>query len=354
MYSEITDASWFDWNPKLIADLVALLNKQERFHESETLLSTAVTNLKSNERDFALFLCNLAESNSKQGSAQGFKEACLRLREVLQTSSSVYVKTQAYKSMVSGLCNMDQPNDAETVIEEMRLEKLKPGVFEYKSVLYGYGRLGLFDDMNRIVHRMETEGHRVDTVCSNMVLSSYGAHDALPQMGSWLQRLKDFNVPLSLRTYNTVLNSCPTVTSMLKDLNSCPLSVSEVLTFLNEDEVVLVRALTQSSVLHEAMEWSSLEGKLDLHGMHLSSAYLIMMQWMDEIKVRFSGEKCVVPAEIVVVSGSGKHSSVRGESPVKALVKKMMVRTGSPMRIDRKNVGCFIAKGKTVKEWFCQ
>ncbi|CDY71477.1 BnaAnng37590D, partial [Brassica napus] len=354
LYSEITQASWFDWNPKLIADLVALLNKLERLQESETLLSTTLTNLKSNERDLALFLCSLAESNSKQGSAQGFNQACLRLREILQTSSSVYLKTQAYKSMVSGLCNMDQPNDAETVIEEMRLEKLKPGVFEYKSVLYGYGRLGLFDDMNRIVHRMETEGHRVDTVCSNMVLSSYGAHDALPQMGSWLQRLKDFNVPLSLRTYNTVLNSCPNITSLLKDLNSCPLSVSELLTFLNEDEVVLVRVLTQSSVLHEAMEWSSLEGKLDLHGMHLSSAYLIMMQWMDEIKVRFSGDKCVVPAEIIVVSGSGKHSSVRGESPVKALVKKMMVRTGSPMRIDRKNVGCFIAKGKTVKEWLCQ
>lgn len=355
LYSEITQASWFDWNPKLIADLVALLNKQERFDESETLLSTAASKLKSNERDFALFLCNLAESNSRQGSAQGFNQACVRLREILQRTSSVYVKTQAYKSMVSGLCNMDQPNDAETVIEEMRVQKLKPGVFEYKSVLYCYGRLGLFDDMNRVVNMMETEGHRVDTVCSNMVLSSYGAHDALPQMGSWLRKLKDFNVPLSLRTYNTVLNSCPTFTSLLKDLNTCPLSVSELLTFLNEDEVTLVRELTRSSVLDEAMvEWSSLEGKLDLHGMHLSSSYLLMMQWMDEIKARFSEEECVVPAEIVVVSGSGKHSSVRGESPVKALVKKIMVRTGSPMRIDRKNVGCFIAKGKTVKEWLCQ
>ncbi|XP_006297442.2 pentatricopeptide repeat-containing protein At2g17033 isoform X1 [Capsella rubella] len=355
LYLEITEASWFDWNPKLIGELVSLLNKQERFVESETLLSTAVSRLESNERDFALFLCNLVESNSKQGSIQGFSDACSRLREIIQRSSSVYVKTQAYKSMVSGLCNMDQPLDAERVIEEMRMETIKPGLFEYKSVLYGYGRLGLFDDMNRIVHRMETQGHKIDTVCSNMVLSSYGAHDALPQMGSWLQKLKGYNVPLSIRTYNSVLNSCPTIISLLKDLDSCPLSLSELLPILNEDEALLVRELTQSLVLDEAIEWNAVEGKLDLHGMHLSASYLIMLQWMDETRLRFSEDKkCVVPAEIVVVSGSGKHSNVRGESPVKAMVKKIMVRTKSPMRIDRKNVGSFIAKGKNVKEWLCK
>lgn len=354
LYSEITEASWFDWNPKLIADLVALLNKQERFVESETLLSSAVSRLKSNERDFALFLCNLVDSNSKQGSIQGFNEAYSHLREITRRSSSVYVKTQGYKPMVSGLCNMDQPHDAERVIEEMRMETIKPGLFEYKSVLYGYGRLGLFDDMNRVVQRMETEGHRIDTVCSNMVLSSYGTHNALPQMGSWLQKLKDLKVPLSIRTYNSVLNSCPTIISLLKDLDNCPLSLNELLTFLNEDEALLVQELTKSSVLDEAIEWNAVEGKLDLHGMHLSASYLIMLQWMDEIRFRFSEEKCVIPSEIVVVSGSGKHSNVRGESPVKALVKKIMVRTRSPMRIDRKNIGSFIAKGKTVKEWLCK
>ncbi|EFH60293.1 predicted protein [Arabidopsis lyrata subsp. lyrata] len=56
--------------------------------------------------------------------------------------------------------------------------------------------------------------------------------------------------------------------------------------------------------------------------MHLSSSYLILLQWMNEIRLRFSEEKCVIPAEIVVVSGSGKHSNVRGESLVKSLVKK--------------------------------
>ncbi|KAL4289260.1 hypothetical protein AHAS_Ahas19G0368400 [Arachis hypogaea] len=49
----------------------------------------------------------------------------------------------------------------------------------------------------------------------------------------------------------------------------------------------------------------------------------------------------------------GKHSNVRGESPVKVLVKKMMVNMGSPLRIDRKNNGCLVAKGRAVKNWLC-
>ncbi|XP_010548125.1 PREDICTED: pentatricopeptide repeat-containing protein At2g17033 [Tarenaya hassleriana] len=354
LYSEIAEAPWFDWNPKLVADLVALLNKQEQFPESESLLSAAVSRLKPNERGLALFHCNLVESNSKQGSTRGFNDSYSCLREIIQRSSSVYVKSQGYKSIVSGLCNMDRPYDAERVLAEMKTEGIKPELFEYRSVLYGYGRLGLFFDMNRTVHEMESDGHKIDTVCSNMVLSSYGARDALPEMGSWLQKLKGFGIPLSIRTYNSVLNSCPTITSLLKDLDSCPVSLSELTGLLNEDEMLLTRELVQSSVLDEAMEWNALEGKLDLHGMHLSSSYLIMMQWMDKVRIRFEEGKHVIPVEIVIVSGSGKHSNVRGESPVKALVKKIMVRTGSPMRIDRKNIGSFIAKGKAVKEWLCQ
>ncbi|EOA12061.1 hypothetical protein CARUB_v100079691mg, partial [Capsella rubella] len=48
-------------------------------------------------------------------------------------------------------------------------------------------------------------------------------------------------------------------------LDSCPLSLSELLPILNEDEALLVRELTQSLVLDEAIEWNAVEGKLDLH-----------------------------------------------------------------------------------------
>ncbi|KAJ0077185.1 hypothetical protein Patl1_35865 [Pistacia atlantica] len=141
--------------------------------------------------------------------------------------------------------------------------------------------------------------------------------------------------------------------SMLQDLNDFPVSITELTGSLNGDEVLLVEELVESCVLNEAMEWNSMEVKLDLHGMHLGSAYLITLQWMEEMRFRFSDGNYAIPAEVTVVCGLGKHSSVRGESPVKAMVKKMVIRTNCPLRIDRNNIGCFVGKGHVVKNWLC-
>ncbi|PON57217.1 Smr domain containing protein [Parasponia andersonii] len=358
LYSRIKEASWFEFNPKLVAALAALLDKQGRYRESEALISEAVSKLGHRQRELARFYCNLVESHSKQSSNHGFDSSYTLLYQLLRNSSSAYVKRRAFESMVGGLCTMDRPVEAESLMEEMRVEGLKPWVFEFRSVIYGYGRLGLLREMLRIVHQMENEGLVIDTICSNMVLSSYGAHNELPQMVSWLRKMKTSTIPFSIRTYNSVLNSCPTITAMLQDLkkNDIPLSMGKLNAILEADEARLVQELVGSRVLEDAMVWDSLEVKLDLHGMHLGSAYLIFLQWMEEMQNRFKFNddgKLVVPAEVVVICGSGKHSTLRGVSPVKTMIKEMMLRMRSPMKIDRKNAGCFIAKGRSVKDWLC-
>ncbi|KAL5856185.1 hypothetical protein ACOSQ3_006019 [Xanthoceras sorbifolium] len=352
LYTRISEESWFQWNPKLVAELVALLDKQGRYEETEALISETVLKLKFRERELVLFYGNLIDSFCKHNSKRGFDDVFSRLSEFMRSSSSVYVKRQACKSLVGGLCEMGLPEEAEKMMEEMRIQGLKPSSFELRCVVFGYGRLGLFEEMERCVNKIESE--EVDTVCSNMVLSCYGAHYAVSRMVLWLKKMRASGIPFSIRTYNSVLNSCSSIMSMLQDTNSdgFPLSVRELMERLNEDEeVLLVRELVASSVLDEAMEWGSGEAKLDLHGMHLGSAYLVMLQWMEEMRCRFSDRKSPIPAEITVVCGSGKHSTVRGESPVKAMVKKMMIRTHSPLRIDRKNTGCFVAKGHVVRDW---
>ncbi|KAF5745780.1 pentatricopeptide repeat-containing protein [Tripterygium wilfordii] len=354
LYYRITEASWFNWNPKLMADLIALLDKRGRHKECETLMIEATSKLSSRERELAMFYCNLMDSLSKQKSERGFDDCYDRLYRIVCDSCSVYVKRQGYKSMIGGLCERGEPKGAQNLIEEMRMKGIKPSLFEFRSVLYAYGRLGLFADMQRSIDEIENEGFKIDTVCSNMVLSSYGAHDELPRMVSWLQKMRTSGIQMSTRTYNTTLNSCPTLTRMLQGSNDFPVSITELVEILSESEVLLVKELACSSVLEEAMEWDSMEAKLDLHGMHLGSAYLIMLQWMEEMRRRLGGGEFVVPAGITVVCGSGKHSSARGESPIKIMVKKMMIQTKSPMRIDRKNIGCFVAKGKAVKDWLFQ
>lgn len=337
----------------MVAALVALLDKQGLHSQSEALISETISKLGTRERELALFHCQLVESHSKISSKRGFDSAYNFLYQLVQNSSSVYVKRRAFESMVSGLCAMDRPREAEDLIEEMRVKGVKPSVFEFRSVVYGYGRLGLFEEMLKIVDQMAKQGFGNDTICSNMVLSSYGAHNELAAMVVWLRKMKESSIPFSTRTYNSVLNSCPGIMAMLQEPKGAPCSVEELNGILDGEEALVVKELVGSAVVDEAMVWDSSEAKLDLHGMHLGAAYLVMLEWFEAMRYRFDCGKYVVPAEVVIVCGLGKHSSVRGESPVKDLVKEMMHRMESPMRIDRKNVGCFIAKGRAVKDWLC-
>ncbi|KAK6946476.1 Pentatricopeptide repeat [Dillenia turbinata] len=355
IYSTISEANWFIWNPKLVSELVALLFKQSKFNEAETLIYETEQKLGLRDRELAFFYCNLIESHSKHKSAQGVHESSTRLKELLLNSNSVYLKRKAYGSMISGYCAIDLPYQAEELMEEMKNLGIKPSEFEFRNLIHGFGKLGFFEDMERIVREFENSGFEVDTVCSNMILSSYGIHNDLAKMNSWLLKMKDLEIPINIRTYNSVLNSCPTIISLISNPKNIPTpnSIKELAGNLGKEEAMLIENLVGSSVLGEAMEWNPKECKLDLHGMHLSSAYLVMLEWIQEMTSRICDGQDVIPMEIIVVCGSGKHSQIRGESPVKSLVKEMMRSMKSPMRIDRKNVGCFVAKGKAVKDWLC-
>ncbi|KHN11512.1 Pentatricopeptide repeat-containing protein [Glycine soja] len=338
LYTGISQAPWFSWNPTTVAKLVALLHSLGH---------------QSRQRDLVLFYGKLIDSHSKRNSHTAFDAAFGYLHNLVRTSSSLHVKRRAYQYMVSGLCLMDRPREAEDLVLG-----LQPSGFEYKSIVYGYGRLGLFNDMNRVVDEMERNGFAVDTVCYNMVLSTYGIHGEHVEMVRWLRRMSNSGVPFSVRTYNSVSNSCPSITRMTRDLSKLALlSISELKEGLEGGEGMVVRELLllgSCGILEEVMVWDSSEVKLDLHGFHLASAYLIVLLWLEEMGRRLNDSNYGVPAEFTVVCGLGKHSSVRGESPVRVLVQKMMVKMGSPLKVDRKNNGCFIAKGKAVKNWLSQ
>ncbi|KAJ4851542.1 hypothetical protein Tsubulata_019456 [Turnera subulata] len=354
LYLKITEAPWFVWNPTLVAQVAACLDRQCQDKESARLLSECISKLQPKERELALFYRDLIDSQSRHGSARGFEESCARLRQLVCDSSSVYVKRQGYRGMISGLCEVGKPGEAEELMREMTRVGIKASMFEFRCVLHGYGRLGWLKEMQRIIDEMLSEGVEVDSAFSNMILSSYGAHSALPEMVVWLRKMKSLGIPLSIRSYYSVLSSCPAILSLVQNNSKedgLPISLGELMKVLGEDEAMLVEGLVGSSVLNEVMEWDALEGRLDLHGMDLGSAYLIMLQWMEELRSIFGNGSNVVPAEIRVVCGWGKHSRERGKSPLKRMVKEIMVRTGSPMRIDRENLGCFVAKGKVVRDW---
>ncbi|CAH1423441.1 unnamed protein product [Lactuca virosa] len=355
LYYEINKASWFNWNAKLIADVIASLYNHQRFNEAQTLISEVETKLGSKERDICNFYCNLMDSHSKHQSKQGILDSYERIKQLPSHSSSIYLKKRSYESIIGCLSVINLPNQAESLMVEMKNKGLKASIFEYRSISYAYGRLGLFEDMKRVIGLMENEGFELDLIMSNMVLSSLGLHNELVEMASWLKRMKRSKILFSIRTYNSVLNHCPTIMSIVEHPKEIkPNSLEELLKNLKDDESSVIQELVDPLVLGESMELTSLELKLDLHGMHLGSAYLILLQWFDDLRIRYGRKNDGIPNKVTVVCGVGKHSFVRGESPVKELVKEMMRQMKSPLKIDRKNVGCFVAHGKVFMNWLCQ
>ncbi|KAG0491523.1 hypothetical protein HPP92_004921 [Vanilla planifolia] len=143
---------------------------------------------------------------------------------------------------------------------------------------------------------------------------------------------------------------------MTKNAHSLPLSIEDFFRKVEEDclcsdEVLLLQELVKLPLLADMLEWSESEGKLDLHGLHLSSAYVIILQWMEELRLRFSMEN-IVPVEVSIICGSGKHSKSIGKSHVKSWFRDDDSVKES-LRIDRKNIGRFIANGKRIKDWLC-
>ncbi|MQL75417.1 hypothetical protein Taro_007778 [Colocasia esculenta] len=345
LYRRVAGAPWFRWNSKLNAGVVPLLEKLGRPAEAEALVSEAASSLKP--RKLAAFYGELVESYARHGSEEKVFEIQSHLR-------ALHLGKGAYGSLIRALCLLGLPEEAEGMVEEMGNAGLRPSPFEYRLVAQSYGRLGSLSEMRRVLDAMVASRYEVDTVCANMVISCYGDCGELPEMVEWLRKTRASGVPFSIRTYNSVLNSCPGLCSMLWTPEDVPLSLDELMQHLEEGcrapvEALLVQELVGSEVLAQTLQWSAKEGKLDLHGCHLGSALVVVLQWVDELKGRLKGESA--PVEISIVCGLGKHSSVVGASPVKKLVCEMMFRMESPLRIDRKNAGRLVARGTAVRDW---
>ncbi|QHO38249.1 Pentatricopeptide repeat-containing protein [Arachis hypogaea] len=236
----------FTWNPAIVSNLVALLDQLGHSEEAEALVFGATSKFESRNKELTLFyLC--------------------------------------------GLCAMDRPCEVKDLVEDLRGNGggIDPLAFELKSIMYGYGRLGLFHDLQRVVDQMKRGGFEIDTVCTNMVLSTFSTHGEHMEIVSWLKKMRSSGISFSVRTYNSISNSCPIITRMMAGLNELPLLIEELNVRLEGGEAIVVKELLDSCViLEEVMVWDSSEAKLDLHGCHLGSSYLIMLLWLKEMRRR--------------------------------------------------------------------
>ncbi|KAG5048773.1 hypothetical protein JHK85_009876 [Glycine max] len=116
LYKGISQAPWFTWNPTTVAELVALLHNFSHHSQFESLISNTSSRLQPCQCDLVFFYNKLIDPHSKRNSHTAFDAAFGYLHNLVRTSSSLHVKRMAYQYMVSYLCLMDRPCEAEDLV----------------------------------------------------------------------------------------------------------------------------------------------------------------------------------------------------------------------------------------------
>ncbi|TVU33628.1 hypothetical protein EJB05_25454, partial [Eragrostis curvula] len=345
-YEAVKQARWFKWSSIHAAAVAALLEANGITGESRSLISESISQHLQSNNEVALFYCDLMAAFS----SRGLKDRAMDFYKELRSMPLTGRKT--YMAMIKSLCLMGLATEAEEALKEMVSLGYQPEAFQFGLVAKCYGKSGSIVEMERVIVSMSDAGIRLGTGAANTVLSCYSSCRDHSKMLVWLKKMRKLRIAPSTKAYNFVLNSCPTLASMVQELGpSLPLSTKGLVKKLKtvspqaaESELVH-ELLASTSVLDRAMEWSETEVKLNLHGFSTVAAYVLMLQWVDVLKAR------TLPLEVYVVCGIGKHSDVRGEPKVRELAQEILSRMESPLRLSIRNKGRLVAKRDRVKQW---
>ncbi|XP_037450628.1 pentatricopeptide repeat-containing protein At2g17033-like [Triticum dicoccoides] len=347
-YEAVTQARWFKWISIHAAAVAALLEANGAAEESRSLIADSAARLESGA-ELALFYCDLMAAFSSRGLKRRAMDFYAQLR-AMPTPLPGGGKT--YMAMIKSLCMLGLAAEAEEALKEMVSLGYQPDAFQFGLVAKCYGKAGQLAEMERVIASMSDAGIRLGTGAANIVLSCYSACRDHGKMLAWLKKMRKLRVAPTTKAYNFVLNSCPTVVSMARQLDpSLPLSAAQLVRKLKSaspwpaEAEVVQELLAASSVLNKAMVWSETEVKLNLHGFSITSTYVLMLQWVDSVKVSRT-----LPLEVSVVCGVGKHSDVRGEPKVRELAQEVLSRMGSPLQLSVRNKGRLMAKRDRLKQ----
>jgi pentatricopeptide repeat protein len=345
-YEAVTMARWFKWSSIHAAAVAALLEVNGSAGESRSLIADSISQHLQSADEVALFYCDLMAAFSSRGLKDRAVDFYTELRSMPLTGRKTYT------AMIKSLCLMGIATEAEEALREMVSLGYQPEAFQFGLVAKCYGKSGSLVEMERVITSMSDAGIRLGTGAANIVLSCYSSCRDHSKMLAWLKKMKKLRIAPTTKAYNFVLNACPTLASVVQELNPLlPLSTTGLVKKLKSASTVASEAelvhelLASSSVLDKAMEWSEKEVKLNLHGFSTIAAYVLMLQWVDVIKRR------TLPLEVSVVCGIGKHSDVRGEPKVRELAQEVLSRMGSPLRISTRNKGRLVAKRDRVTQW---
>jgi len=117
------------------------------------------------------------------------------------------------------------------------------------------------------------------------------------------------------------------------------------------EELDIVQHLLSRGLPSECVTFSSDVWQLDLHDMSVGTAAIVLPLWLNSLRDRLQRNDGF-PAEVIIITGWGKHSKADVKAPVRKLIMAELEALKSPFKADSDNRGAFITRGSSLKKWF--
>ncbi|KAM5568554.1 pentatricopeptide repeat-containing protein [Rosa sericea] len=113
-----------------------------------------------------------------------------------------------YSTLIKACIDNLQFELVESLYEEMAARSITPNTVTQNVVLSGYGKAGMYDQMERVLSGMlEGESCKPDVWTMNVILTIFGNKGQIEMMERWYQKFRDFGIEPETRTFNILINA---------------------------------------------------------------------------------------------------------------------------------------------------
>ncbi|XP_050374897.1 pentatricopeptide repeat-containing protein At3g06430, chloroplastic [Argentina anserina] len=127
-----------------------------------------------------------------------------QMKKFPQCQPDVFTYSTLMKACIDNL----QFEMVESLYEEMDARSIAPNTVTQNVVLSGYGKAGMYDQMERVLSGMlEGESCKPDVWTMNVILTIFGNKGQIETMERWYQKFRDFGIEPEIRTFNILINA---------------------------------------------------------------------------------------------------------------------------------------------------
>ncbi|KAL6188387.1 hypothetical protein ACLB2K_039780 [Fragaria x ananassa] len=113
-----------------------------------------------------------------------------------------------YSTMIKACIDNLRFEMVELLYEEMDAQAISPNTVTQNVVLSGYGKAGMYDQMERVLSGMlEGESCKPDVWTMNVILTIFGNKGQIEMMERWYQKFRDFGIEPETRTLNILIGA---------------------------------------------------------------------------------------------------------------------------------------------------